>query len=447
MRFGEAPDGRDYLPDWLRTMNAHAGQRAILLITPENEKINRFRKRQFNNFTQITMPYLAGFIDETKYAITLVDEYNQRIPYELPVNLVAITVNTPNATHCYRMAARFRSHGAKVVMGGPHATLRPEEAAEHCDHLVIGEAEETWPQFLNDFYQGRARPHYSPHQTPTLHGIPTPRRDLIKRRHFTKGAVFATRGCPYYCGYCNLKQLYRDDFRTRPIPEVVADIGSMRNRYFVFWDDNFFGDVNYALELMKALKGLRRRWAAQVSINRCADERLLRLARESGCVYLFIGLESFSDEGLASVNKGFNHVAQYRQTIELIHRHGICVQAGIIFGFDTDTREVFSETLEACEALGIDGATVSLLTPLPGTRLYDEMKYQGRLTCGDWTCFNGKTNVAFTPKQMTSEELFAGYMWFRRRFYSFSSIFRRLAASRTNLVHSLMVNLGYKWSL
>ena len=148
----------------------------------------------------------------------------------------------------------------------------------------------------------------------------------------------------------------------------------MGNRYFVFWDDNFFGDVDYAVRLMTALKRLRRRWAAQVSIDRCADERLLRLARESGCVYLFIGLESFSEEGLASVNKGFNQVARYPEIIRLIHQHGICVQAGVIFGFDADSKEVFAHTLRACESMGIDGVTVSVLTPLPGTRLYDEMK-------------------------------------------------------------------------
>lgn len=419
----------------------------ILLITPENAEINRVRKRQFNNFTQITMPYLAGFIDEARYQITLVDEYNQRIPYEQAFDLVAVTVNTPNATHCYRMAARFRANDAKVVMGGPHATLRPDEAAQYCDYLVVGEAEETWPQFLREFYLGCARPRYVCNRTPSLHGLPIPRRDLIRRRHFTKGAVFATRGCPYRCSYCNLKQIYAAGFRTRPIHEVMTDIQSMSNRYFVFWDDNFFGDADYAVRLMTALKPLRRRWAAQVSINRCADEHLLRLAREAGCVYLFIGLESFSEESLASVNKGFNQVLRYEQTIRLIHRHGICVQAGVIFGFDTDTLEVFANALRACESMGIDGVTVSVLTPLPGTRLYEEMKRDGRLLSEDWGWFNGKTHVAFRPKHMAAEELFLGYMWFRQRFYSFRSMFKRMAVSRTNLVHSLLVNLGYSWSL
>ncbi|MGD0615180.1 MAG: radical SAM protein, partial [Verrucomicrobiota bacterium] len=280
-----------------------------------------------------------------------------------------------------------------------------------------------------------------------LRGLPIPRRDLIRRRHFTKGAVFATRGCPYHCSYCNLKQIYAGGFRARPVHEVMIDIQHMGNRYFVFWDDNFFGDVDYAVRLMTALKGQRRRWAAQVSINRCADEPLLRLARESGCVYLFIGLESFSEECLASVNKGFNQVARYAEIIRLIHRHGICVQAGVIFGFDADGKDVFANTLRACESMGIDGVTVSVLTPLPGTRLYDEMKRRGRLAGEDWTDFNGKTRVAFQPAQMTPQELFSGYMWFRRQFFSFRSMFRRMAVSRTNLVHNFLVNLGYKWSL
>ncbi len=162
---------------------------------------------------------------------------------------------------------------------------------------------------------------------------------------------------------------------------------------------------------------------------------------------VFVGLESFSEAGLASVNKGFNQVARYPEIIRLIHKHGICVQAGVIFGFDTDNQKVFAQTLRACESMGIDGVTVSVLTPLPGTRLYDERKRDGRLTSDDWAYFNGKTRVAFKPTQMTPQELFSGYMWFRRQFYSCRSLFRRMAVSRTNLAHNLLVNLGYKWSL
>jgi radical SAM superfamily enzyme YgiQ (UPF0313 family) len=422
-------------------------RRRILLITPENREIHAYRKKQFNNFVQITMPYLAGFVDERKYDITLIDEYNQAIPYGRKFDLVAITVNTPNASHCYRISERFRRDAVKVVMGGPHVTLVPDEAEQNCDYLIVGEAEETWPQFLEAFHDGNAQRRYTCGRPPSLRGLPVARRDLIKRRMYTKGAVFASRGCPYSCSYCNLKQIYCPSFRMRPIQEVIEDIMTIDQDYFVFWDDNFFGDMDYAGQLMRKLKPLRKKWAAQVTIDRCQDEELLKLAREAGCLYLFIGLESFSAESLAGANKAINNVATYRPTIELIHRCGISVWAGIMFGFDTDDQGVFKDALAACERLGIDGVTPSILTPLPGTPIFDELNNEGRLLYSDWTCYNGKTRVAFQPKNMTAEELYNGYTWFRKHLYSFRSIMKRLSFSRTNMMHNLIINLGYKLSL
>ncbi len=422
-------------------------RKRILLITPENREIHAYREKQFNNFVQITMPYLAGFIDERKYDVTLIDEYNQVIPYGREYDLVAITVNTPNAAHCYGISQRFRQDGARVVMGGPHATLMPDEAGRHCDHLIVGEAEETWPQFLEAFYVGKALRCYMCERPPSLQGLPVARRDLIKRRRVTKGAVFASRGCPHNCRYCNLKQIYCPSFRMRPIDDVIEDILTIEQDYFVFWDDNFFGDTDYVRQLMRGLKPLGKKWAAQVTIDRCQDEGLLDLVRDAGCLYLFIGLESFSADSLASVNKEINNVAKYRQAIELIHRCGISVWAGIIFGFDTDDRDVFRDALTACEQLGIDGVTPSLLTPLPGTPIFDEMKKADRLLSSDWACYNGKTRVSFQPKNMTADELYEGYMWFREHLYSLRSIMKRLSVSRTNVMHNLVLNLGYKLSL
>lgn len=419
----------------------------ILMITPENKEINKFRKKQINNFIQITMPYLAGFIDESKFNICLIDEYNQKIPFHKEFDLVVITVNTSNATHCYDMATKFRSKGSKVVFGGPHATLLPEEASKYCDYIIIGEAENTWPKFLKDFYYNEAKQRYQCDEIPSLKGLPIPRRDLIKGRFFTKGAVFATRGCPYHCSYCNLKQIYKDSFRKRPINEVIEDIKSIKSKYFVFWDDNFFGDVEYAKELMKELAKLKKIWAAQVTLERCEDEEMLMLAKKAGCIYFFVGLESFSEESLVSVNKGINNVDKYRKLINLVHNNGISIQAGIIFGFDTDEKNVFMKTLDACNQLGIDGVTVSILTPLPKTPLYFKLKEENRLISNDWLYYNGKTRVAFYPKNMTPEELFNGYMWFRRNFYSFKSILKRVSVSKTNTIHNLIVNLGYKISI
>lgn len=423
-------------------------KKSILLIQPENRAIHRFRKRQLNNFSQITMPYLAAFIDGTRYEITLVDEYNQKIPDHRRFDLVAVTVNTANAPHCYEIAERFRRRGSWVAFGGPHPTLLPDEAGRFCDTVLIGEGEEAWPRFLDDFYHGRPRARYRSETPPELVRLPHPRWDLLRKRtSLMKGAVFATRGCPYRCRYCSLKQIYHDSFRTRPVREVIDEIKGLKSGYFVFWDDNFFADAEYAKALMGEMKSLHKHWAAQVTIADCADDALLKAARDAGCLYLFLGLESFSEAALADAGKGINRVADYEKIIRNLHRHGIMIQAGIIFGFDSDRPDVFEHTLRACERLGIDGVTASILTPLPGTPIYEEMKRDGRLLPGDWDRYDGKTQVAYRPKHMTPEQLYAGYMEFRRRFYSLSSFLRRMQVSRTHIFYNFWMNLGYRLSI
>lgn len=416
----------------------------LLMIQPENREINRFRRLQFNNFSQITIPYLAAFVDENYFDITLIDEYNQRISYKKRFDLVAITVTTPNAPHCYEISARFRSNGAKVVMGGPHITLLPEEGKEHCDYMLIGEAEGTWPKFLDDYLNGKPQCRYDSLIPPLLENLPIPRWDLLKRNRTMKGAVFATRGCPYHCRYCNLKQIYHDCFRMRPVEDVVKEIQAFRSKFFVFWDDNLFADKEYAKKLLKAIAPLKCKWAAQVTLRDCADEELLRLAKSSGCLYLFVGLESFSIRSLEEAGKSINRVDNYKLLIERIHHHGIMIQAGIVFGFDSDTKEVFNDTLAACEKLGIDGATVSILTPFPQTPIYEQFKEEGRLPDVDWSHYNSKTAVAYIPKNMSAGELWNGYLKFRRQFYSLGSFIRRMRVSRTHVVINLIINLGYR---
>ena len=423
-------------------------KKTVLLIQPENPEIHRFRGRQFNNFAQITMPYLAAFIDESCYEITLVDEYHQRIPFHRNFDLVAVTVNTPNARHCYDISRVFRKNGSKVVFGGPHATLLPNEAREHCNHLLMGESEETWPMFLREFHEGHAAELYVPDKPPVLDAIPYPRWDLLQGRHrMMKGAVIATRGCPHHCRFCNLKQIYFDRYRVRPISEVIGEIRRNASRFFVFWDDNFFADKTYSLALLSELQKIGKRWAAQVTLADCMDETLLAAVQKAGCLYLFVGLESFSKGSLQDAGKTMNRLDDYKTIIDRIHAHKIMVQAGIVFGFDSDGPDVFAHTLQACERLGIDGATVSILTPLPKTPIYDQLKAENRLLTENWSGYDGKTQVVFTPHNMTAAELLAGYMDFRRKFYSFGSFFRRMRVSGSHPLYNLLINLGYRLAM
>jgi radical SAM superfamily enzyme YgiQ (UPF0313 family) len=414
------------------------------MVQPENGEIKRFRRFQFNNFSQLTIPYLAAYVDERYYKITLIDEYFQKLPYGKRFDLVAITVNTPNAPHCYEISARFRASGAKIVMGGPHAALLPDEVKEHCDYLLVGESENTWPQFLDDFRNGTTKERYSATVPPSLENLPLPRWDLLKRRRLMKGAVTATRGCPYDCSYCNLKQIYQGGFRTRPIKDVAVEIQALPTDLFVFWDDNLFADKEYAKSLLHAISPLKRRWAAQATLRDCADDELLSLAKSAGCLYLFIGLESFSEASLGDAGKGINCISDYEPVIAAIHRHGIMVQAGIVFGFDSDTPGVFDTTLKTCEKLGIDGATVSVLTPFPKTPVYEKLNADGRLLPVDWSKYDSKTAVTFTPQNMSAEELLSSYNRFRKRFYSIGSFIRRMRVSRTNVAINFIVNLGYR---
>jgi radical SAM superfamily enzyme YgiQ (UPF0313 family) len=418
----------------------------VMLITPENRFIKAFRRGQFNNFAQLTMPYLAGFVG-WPHQVALVDEYNQTVDLDAPADLVGITCNTPNAGHVYDLADAFRRRGRLVVLGGPHATLLPDEAREHADAVVVGEAERTWPLVLADAAAGRLRSLYRDELPPSLESLPRARRDLIHGRGLLGNTIIATRGCPHRCSYCNLRQIYNPALRFRPVDEVVAEVGTFRTPFFTFWDDQLFMDARYATKLFSGLEGAGKRWAAMVTLASTRNERLLAAAARAGCSCLFLGLESFSSESLRLANKAFNVVESYEEGIARIHRHKITVQAGIVFGFDGDDESTFEATLQGATRAGLDGATVSILTPFPKTPIFEELERAGRLLTSDWSYYNGKTAVAFRPARMSAEQLWNGYMWFRRRFFAPSCILERVRRSGVRRVQSIILNLGYRRAL
>jgi len=418
----------------------------VLLITPENPFIKAFRRGQLNNFVQLSMPYLAAFV-KPPHQVFHVDEYNQIIDFDLPVDLVGITCNTPNSTHVYRIANEFRRRGRPVVLGGPHVTLLPEEAMEHADSIVMGEAEDTWPVVLADAEKGKLESIYKTNRPPSLKNLPLARRDLIYKRGLFESTVIATRGCPHVCNYCNLRQIYDPSIRFRPVEEVIAEVRTLRTSFFTFWDDQLFMSPGYALNLFKGLESLNKRWAAMVTLPSTGDDRLLRAASRAGCVCLFLGLESFSPESLTLANKSFNLVESYNEGVARIHKNGITVQAGIVFGFDGDDESTFDLTLKRATEAGIDGATISILTPFPKTPLYEALLQEGRLLTQDWSYYNGKTAVTFRPARMSPETLWKGYMRFRQAFYSPKCILQRIAKSHVNAIQSLYLNWGYRRTL
>jgi radical SAM superfamily enzyme YgiQ (UPF0313 family) len=414
----------------------------LLLITASSVEIQKARRSRFLNFQQITMPYLAARVPEN-WRVTHVDEEAEEIDWTVKRDVVGITFHTPSAYHAYSLASRFRSQGACVVMGGPHVTLMPEEASQHADVIFVGEAEGLWEEFLHGFRAGVYRHVYRQTGISSLTGAPMARKSLYHRKDFTSGVLFATRGCPNRCDFCAIPLMYRNGFKKRPIAEVAAEYRSFAGKRIIFWDENIAADKQYAKELFGAIAPYRKWWSSQATIHVAGDDELLAAAARSGCKQLFLGLESVSQPSMDEVHKGFNRVDGYARAIRRIHAHGIAVQAGIVFGFDHDTPAVFKDSVDFLEETGVQNATFNILTPYPGTPLFQRLETEGRLLTRDWRRYNGRMDVVFEPRQMSAEELLAGFRYANRRFYSLPSIVKRLRASPTQLWWTLPLNLAY----
>jgi radical SAM superfamily enzyme YgiQ (UPF0313 family) len=440
------------------------------LITAEDPLTLQARRRELIRFPQLTMPLLAA-LTPSNWQVSHTDEIVNAVDVDAKYDLVGITAATPSAPHAYELAKAFRDRGVPVAMGGPHATLLPYEVAEHVDFVVVGEAERVWGHVLRDLQEkrhplgtlmldsgtranvevlpGGSRIYRCP--TPaTLAEMPHPRRGLIRDGGWnqwwaTKSPSFATRGCPHHCEYCTIPLLYPQAHRMRfrPIAEVAAEVETSPDKGIVFWDDNIGANTQYAKELFRALAPLKKWWTSQTTMASIRDDEFLRLAAASGCKALFVGLESVSQSSLDGTGKNHNNVQGYRHLLERFHRYGIALQAGIMFGFDEDDKDIFARTVDLMGECGLDNATISLLVPYPGTPAFRKLEAEGRIIDTDWRHYNGKTHVVFRPKQMTPDELMAGYEWAKTRFYSPGHIFKRLSLSQTGLWWNIPRNLGY----
>jgi radical SAM superfamily enzyme YgiQ (UPF0313 family) len=377
--------------------------------------------------------------------VRIADECAEPIPLEESFDLVGITVNTPMAPYSYELAGHFRTRGSKVVLGGIHPSVLPYEGLEHADAVVIGEAEPVWEGLIRDFKEGRLGRRYQGPQA-RLDRLPVPRWDLLRsRRYALSRSLTATRGCLNRCDFCSIFSAVGPGFRTRPVEDVIRDVRASGARRVIFWDDNIIADRAYARGLFRALAPLKVRWISQATFNLAYDEALIRLCYRSGCRGIFLGIESLSTASLIEARKSFNRVERYRDGIQRLHDHGIGVSAGFVFGFDHDTPSVFERTLEFAEQTGIGACNFKLLTPYPGTALYDRFDREGRIIDKDWSHYRGKTHVVFRPRCMPPETLLEGFKWVRHQCYSWPSIFRRLLRSRTSIATGMAVNLGYRY--
>jgi radical SAM superfamily enzyme YgiQ (UPF0313 family) len=365
---------------------------------------------------------------------------------------VAITAMTAQAPAAYALADLYRSRGIPVVLGGVHPSMCPEEAAQHADSVVIGEADRLWPELLLDFAHGKMKSRYYDSEAVDLATIALPRRDLLDRKGYVIfNSVQTTRGCPFDCSFCSVTTMSGFKYRFRPVEKVVEEIRALENRFIYFIDDNIVGVPRRAKELFKALLPLKLGWASQVTINFSRDPELMRLARESGCYGVFIGFESVSNKSIRDAGKGVNRPDEYLRDIERIHKAGIKVWGSFIFGFDNDTPDIFRETLHFIEKSKMEFAQFSLLTPLPGTALFRQFEQEQRIVNRDWAKYDLGSIVfahpSLTPQRIHFEK---NHAW--RRFYSIRSILKRLGMPKTRgdlalWISNLAVNgaLRYRW--
>jgi radical SAM superfamily enzyme YgiQ (UPF0313 family) len=394
-------------------------------------------------FARLTLTTLAA-LTPPDVEVKITDENVEPIDFDEDVDLVGVTGMVMHASRAYEIADQFRQRNIPVVMGGPHASSLPLEAKEHVDAVVMGEAEDVWGGLIEDLEKGCLKPFYKAGAFSSMKGMPHPRRDLLhKDAYMTVNCVQTTRGCPHQCDFCHVTHFFGKTYRCRPVEEVVEEVSRLEGDFIVFIDDNIAGNRQYARDLFVRLKPLKKKWASQASMTLTRDPELLKLAAESGCVSLFLGVESLSPENLKEVNKGFNRTHQYVDAMKALHDHDIMIVAGFIFGLDHDDEGVFERTLRFCETNRIELPSFFVLTPLPGTPLFKKMESGGRLQHKDWTKYNGAT-VVFKPKLMTEETLQRGFNWVCKEAYSWRSILKRVFHPQQRFVTRLLSNMAYR---
>lgn len=403
----------------------------VLLIQPAHPSNVHLFGRVY--MSSLTLPVVAA-LTPPDVEVAILDENVTPLDLEQPANLVGITALTPNAPRAYAIADAFRARGIPVVLGGVHPTLVPDEAAQHADIVVLGEAEGVWPQVVRDVERGSWQRFYRG-EKPDLRGLPMPRWDLLdNRRYFPVPKMEASRGCPFNCTFCSTTAFFGRQMRYRPVEEVVAEIRTLDRRFSAVFitDNNIVGRPDYARELFQALIPERITWIGQASLTIAYDEELLDLAARSGCRALLIGFESLSPEGLAEANKKVNQILDYEEAIARIHRRGIAIIGCFVVGFDHDDASVFARTAEFIERTRIAIPQVTILTPFPGTALRERLLAEGRIWDFDWSHYDA-TRVTFYPARMSPEELQEGYNRLVRRLYSYPAIVRRLLQARSYL--------------
>jgi radical SAM superfamily enzyme YgiQ (UPF0313 family) len=417
----------------------------LLLILPKNERSywGGVSKSGKAGFVRLNLPTIAA-LTPADWDVEILDARVKPVDYDAKPDLVGITGFTAEMPGAYEIADNFRKKGVPVVMGGVHVSALPDEALQHADAVVIGEAELVWHKLILDFKKGELKQKYKADNLCDMKNMVIPTRGLLDKGMYSGFYTLqATRGCPFNCDYCAVTAFFGHEFRTRPVDEVIEEIKGFGSKKFFFMDDNIVGRPRYAKELFQKLIPLKTTWGSQASITMAKDPELLNLYARSGGRYAFIGFESLSQKSLENLNKGWNTANNYKEAIKKIHGAGINIVGSFVFGLDEDDSSVFKTTFDFIMETDMDAAQFHILTPLPGTVTYSLLEKEGRIIDRDWARYH-TGEVVFQPKGMTVDELQNGYYWIFRNTYTIKNMLKRSLRSPYGIVYRIAANLSYR---
>lgn len=383
-----------------------------------------WRPIKYSLFPPLGLATLAGYLADDD-EIDLQDEHVDALTLDDEPDLVVIQVYITSAFRAYALADHYRRKGAHICLGGLHVTALPEEAAAHADTIFLGPGEDTWPQFLADLRAGQPGKRYQS-RLRTLDALPPIRRDLIKRRlYLVPNSIVVSRGCPHVCDFCYKEAFFQGgkSFYTQTVDAALAEIERLPGRHLYFLDDHLFGNARFAAALFDGMKGMGRLWQAAGTVKSVLQPELLEKAVACGLRSLFVGFETLNPANLTAQRKYQNLNRDYGAAIRRLHDLGVMINGSFVFGMDEDDPTVFERTVEWAIEQGIETATFHILTPYPGTALYDRMAAEQRLLHSNWDLYDTRHTV-FQPKQMTPTQLEAGYWRAYQEFYRWSAIWR-----------------------
>jgi radical SAM superfamily enzyme YgiQ (UPF0313 family) len=323
---------------------------------------------------------------------------------------------TAQANRAYQLADKFRKKGIKVAIGGPHATVLPYEAFQHSDVIFIGEAEKTFPAFLKDYKNNKIKRIYKASSFPELSLSPSPAYRLTKKYPYKSVPIQTSRGCPHQCSFCISSKIYGNKIRCKTALQLENELKTIKEifgkPYIFLTDDNLFINKRRNDDLIRIIKNSHINWYAFSDASIADDNELLSEIADAGCTQLLIGFESLCSQNLQDLNK--NHwkmkkLDSYKEIINRIQSFGIGVVGSFVVGMENDTVDVFDNLYGFIEETSLYATNITVLTPFPGTEIYEKFKREGRLISEDWSAYNG-FELTFKPNNMTVEEFEKGYM-------------------------------------